>query len=138
MIVIDASVAIAWCFADEVTPESDAVLDRVKAEGARVPSLWHLEVANVLRQAERRGRISASDTSQRLEVLALLPINTDPETQSRAWGQILALARAHTLTVYDAAYLELAARLGLPLASKDRELLKAGQICGVTIVACWK
>ena len=136
MIVIDASVAVAWCFADEATPEVDAVLDRVRADGARVPSLWHLEVANVLRQAERRGRISEADTSRRIELLEQLPITTDGETMQRAWGTTLALARAHALTVYDAAYLELASRLGVPLASKDKELLAAAQIGGVSFVAC--
>lgn len=136
MIVIDASVAVGWCFADEATPRGDAVLDRVRAEGARVPSLWHLEVANVLRQAERRERISEAETSLRLELLAQLPIATDADTMQRAWMQTLALARTHTLTVYDAAYLELAARFGLPLASKDRELLAAARKNGIAVLAC--
>ncbi|MBC8037780.1 MAG: type II toxin-antitoxin system VapC family toxin [Rhizobiales bacterium] len=136
MIVIDASVAVGWCFADEATPRGDAVLERVRAEGARVPSLWHLEVANVLRQAERRERISEAETSLRLELLAQLPIATDADTMQRAWMQTLALARTHTLTVYDAAYLELAARFGLPLASKDRELLAAARKNGIAVLAC--
>ncbi len=136
MIVIDASVAIAWCFADEATAEGDAVLDRVRNNGGKVPSLWHLEVANVLRQAERKGRISEAGVSQRLEQLAQLSIATDFDTAARAWGPTLALARAHTLTVYAAAYLELATRLGLPLASKDKELLAAARSSGVEVIAC--
>jgi predicted nucleic acid-binding protein len=136
VIVIDASVAIAWCFADEATAEGDAVLDQVRADGARVPSLWHLEVANVLRQAERRGRINEADTARRLELLAQLPIVTDVVTILRAWGPTLALARAHALIVYDAAYLELAMRLGVPLASKDMELIAAARKGGVAVISC--
>ena len=136
MIVIDASLAAAWCFDDEATVQADMMLDRVRAEGARVPCLWHLEIANVLRQAERRGRIGEADCSRRLELLAQLPILTDIETTTRAWGPTLALARTHRLTVYDAAYLELAARLGLPLASKDNELLAAAANSGVVAIAC--
>lgn len=136
MIVIDASLAAAWCFDDEATVEADQMLDRVRAEGARVPCLWHLEIANVLRQAGRRGRISEADSSRRLELLAQLPIVTDIETMTRAWGPTLALARSHTLTVYDAAYLELAARLGLSLASKDKELLAAARNSGIVAIAC--
>ena len=136
MIVIDASVALSWCFADEATAEGDAVLDLVRSEGARVPSLWHLEVANVLRQAERRKRITEAEVSQRLELLAALPILTDTETQRRAWGPTLALARQHELTAYDAAYLELAVRFGLTLASKDQKLLEAARASGMTIIPC--
>lgn len=136
VIVIDASVAVGWCFADEATPEADAVLDRVLAEGARVPALWHLEVANVLRQAERRGRISEDGTGTRLSLLAVLPILADPLTTQHAWHQTLSLARRHRLTVYDAAYLELALRSGVGLASKDRELLSAAAASGVDVIAC--
>ena len=136
MIVIDASLAAAWCFDDEATAQADAMLDRVRTEGARVPGLWHLEIANVLRQAERRGRIGEADSSRRLELLAQLPILVDIETATRAWGPSLALARTHKLTDYDAAYLELATRLGLPLASKDKELLAAAANSGVEAIAC--
>lgn len=136
MIVIDASVAVSWCFADEASDAGDAILSEVQANGARVPSLWHLEVGNVLRQAERRNRISEAEVLERLELLSALPIQTDGETWSRAWGPTLSLARLHTLTVYDAAYLELAARLGLTIASKDKELLNAAQSSGVQIAAC--
>ena len=136
MIVIDASVALSWCFADESTAEGDAILDRVKLEGARVPSLWHLEVGNALWQAERRKRISEAEVSQRLELLAALPILTDAGTPQRAWGPALALARQHNLTVYDAAYLELATRLGVTLASKDKALLEAARVSGAQTVTC--
>lgn len=136
MIVIDACVTMAWCFNDEATEKSESVLDTVRAEGAWVPALWRLEVANVLRQAERRSRISLSDSSRRLELLAALPVSVDTETNKHAFGAILNLARDCTLTVYDAAYLELAIRLGLPLASSDKMLLAAARKCGVKVVDC--
>jgi predicted nucleic acid-binding protein len=133
VVALDASAAIAWCFKDEASPRSYARLDRVRAEGAVVPELWHLEVANVLLQAERRGRILAEDVGERLQLLAELPLEIDHETMSRALRETLALARAEGLTTYDAAYLELAVRRGLPLATKDRALIRSGRRLGVAI-----
>lgn len=121
-LVVDCSVAIAWCIDDEASPETDALLDRVRDEGGIVPGLWHLELGNVLLQAERRGRMKASDVTGRLELLRALPIATDDETPARAWRDVLALARAETLTTYDAAYLELAMRKAATLATKDGAL----------------
>jgi prevent-host-death family protein len=92
-----------------------------------------LEVANVLLQAERRGRIATGDVAMRLELIAELPITTDNETTARAWREILALARAEGLTTYDAAYLELAIRRGLPLQTKDEALIGAAKRTGVAI-----
>ena len=112
--VIDSSIALTWCFEDEASAETDALFERVRDEGAVVPGLWRLELGNVLLQAERRGRISAGDVASRLDLIAELPISVDPETADRAWRDILTLARAERLTVYDAAYLELAARRGFP------------------------
>jgi predicted nucleic acid-binding protein len=132
-VVIDLSIALSWCFEDEATPETDALLDRVRDDGAFVPQLWHLELGNVLLQAERRGRISAADIAQRLDLIAELPIVTDHQTTARAWREILNLARAEGLTTYDAAYLELAQRRGLPLLTKDRELAGAAKRLGVAI-----
>jgi len=132
-LVIDSSVALAWCFEDEASPTSDALLEQVRDEGAVVPGLWHLEVANVLLQAEKRGRITAADIAMRLELIAELPIDTDNETAARAWREILALARAEGLTTYDAAYLELAIRRGLPLLTKDQALIAAAQRTGVAV-----
>ena len=119
-LVIDSSAALSWCFEDEASPETDALFERVRDLGAVVPGLWHLEVANVLLQAEKRGRITAGDVTMRLDLIAALPITTDSETTARAWREILALARAQGLTTYDAAYLELAIRRGLPLQTKMR------------------
>src|ERR1700712_1274356 len=121
-LVIDASVALSWCFEDEATPETDAIAHEIARTGAFVPSLFHLEISNVLLQAERRGRISIADATQRLELISRLPLEVDLQTSSRATDQIMVLARAENLTVYDAAYLELAIRKALTLATKDRQL----------------
>ena len=92
-------------------------------------------MTNLLLQAERRGRITAADIAVRLQLLAVLPIETGSETHRRAARETLALARAERLTSYDAAYLELAMRRALPLASRDADLLKAAKGQGVTILA---
>ena len=109
--------------------------ERVRDLGAVVPGLWHLEVANVLLQAEKRGRITAGDVTMRLDLIAALPITTDSETTARAWREILALARAEGLTTYDATYLELAIRRGLPLVTRDEALIAAAKRSGVAVPA---
>ena len=81
-LVIDSSAALSWCVEDEASPESDALFEQVRDEGAVVPGLWHLEVANVLLQAEKRGRIASSDVTMRLNLIAELPITTDNETSA--------------------------------------------------------
>jgi predicted nucleic acid-binding protein len=134
-LVIDSSAALSWCFEDEASPASDALFEQVRDQGAVVPGLWHLEVANVLLQAEKRGRIAAGDVAMRLELIAELPITTDNETTARAWREILALARAERLTTYDATYLELAIRRGLPLQTKDAALIAAAKRSGVAVSA---
>ena len=134
-LVIDSSAALSWCFEDEAWPESDALFEQVRDQDAVVPGLWHLEVANVLLQAEKRGRIATSDVATRLELIAELPIATDTETTARAWREILALARAEGLTTYDATYLELAIRRGLPLQTKDEALITAAKRTGVAAPA---
>ena len=134
-LVIDSSAALSWCFEDEASPGSDALFEQVRDQGAVVPGLWHLEVANVLLQAEKRGRITAADVAIRLELIAELPITTDDETIARAWREILALARAEGLTTYDATYLELAIRRGLPLVTRDEALIAAAKRSGVAVPA---
>ncbi|HEX3862787.1 MAG TPA: type II toxin-antitoxin system VapC family toxin [Stellaceae bacterium] len=133
-IVVDASVALTWCFADEAAADTDAILDRLKAFGAFVPSLWHIEMANVLLMAERRGRTIVGGLVARLDLLAQLPITTDTETTSRAWREIVGLARTELMTTYDAAYLELAMRRGVPLATRDADLAKAARRAGVSVL----
>lgn len=132
--VLDCSVAVAWCFEDEATPESDALLARLAVEAASVPSLWPLELGNVLAMAERRGRITTARLSDFLASLDDLPIAIDEATSQRALHEVLALARAERLTTYDAAYLELAMRLGVPLATRDRELSRAAAKLGTTVI----
>jgi predicted nucleic acid-binding protein len=133
--VIDNSVVLAWCFEDEQTPTIMALLDRVTETGAVAPQLWPIEALNGLLTAERRGRIGA-DTRQRLAgFLRELPIDIDDETASRVWSTTALLAESHQLTAYDATYLELARRLGLPLATSDEALIAAAQVVGVSLLA---
>lgn len=132
--VLDASVALAWCFSDEATPEFWHLLERLHQESAIVPQLWLLEVGNVLIQAERRGRITEARITEFLALLTTLDIEADNETSLRAGREIIALSRTHTLTTYDSAYLELAMRLGLPLATKDKALSAVAQKLGVQVL----
>jgi predicted nucleic acid-binding protein len=127
-VVLDGSMALSWVLADEKTDQSEAVR-KIIEQGAevRVPSLWPLEVANALLVAERRKRISQTDTTIALEALAKLPIEFDSETGQRAGRDTIALARQHSLSVYDAAYLELVTRQGAVLASLDEALRKAAE-----------
>jgi predicted nucleic acid-binding protein len=125
--VLDASVAISWCFADQASAETDRLLDTVRDDGALVPGLWFLEVGNVLLQAERRGKITASDVAVRLELMSALPIMVDQNKVGRAWNEVLDLARVERLSFYDAAYLELAIRRDLPLFTRDNSLAEAAR-----------
>ena len=133
MLVVDASIALTWCFEDEVTAATEAIEVRVEEEGAIVPGLWRLEIANALLIAERRGRIARAGIEQRLELLAALPIDTDAKTDGRTWNDTLLLARAERLTLYDASYLELAIRVDAPLVTLDRELARAARGMGVPV-----
>ena len=125
---------MSWCFEDEARPETDLLLEALRDRGAVVPPLWYWEVANVLNAAVRRGRIGASDVSARLSLLGSLPIAADEESTARAWRETRLLAEAHRLTVYDAAYLELAVRRGADLATTDAELRSAAAALGVTLL----
>ncbi len=131
--VLDSSVALAWCFRSERTPATAALLGQAAASGAWVPGLWHLEAANVLLGALRRQRIGAADLQEALTLLGDLLIHTDELTATRAMRETLALAQAHGLTTYDAAYLELAIRRRLPLATLDTALQHAARSCGVPL-----
>ena len=124
-LVLDSSAALAWVYAEERSEAIAQVFEQVTEAGAWVPSLWRLEVANVLEMGVRRGRIDAAFRDATLADFQLLPIQTDAETDKYAWGTTLRLAERHRLTVYNAAYLELALRRGLPLASLDGELRTA-------------
>jgi predicted nucleic acid-binding protein len=132
--VLDASVALAWCFDDEAHPDCDAALRRLATERASVPAIWSLEVVNVLLGAERRGRISRADSAKFLALLGALPIDVDPGTAARASRETLVLAREHGLSSHDAAYLELATRAGCPLATRDLRLAGAARQAGVALL----
>ncbi len=126
-LVLDASVTVAWIDPSETTAAIRFVFDRIAESSAWVPGLWRLEIANVLEMRVRRGRNDSDFRDVTLADLALLPIRLDLETHNRAWGATVKLAARHRLTVYDAAYLELALRRGLPLATLDRELREAAR-----------
>ncbi|MBV8088061.1 MAG: type II toxin-antitoxin system VapC family toxin [Alphaproteobacteria bacterium] len=133
-LVLDASLALSWYFEDERTPAADALLDRVADQGATVPGLWRLEVANGLRTALQRRRIDKDFRDRAIAQLARLPITVDPDTDHYAWTNILDLADRFALTPYDAAYLELAQRLTLPLATRDEPLRAAAAALNVGLL----
>jgi predicted nucleic acid-binding protein len=133
-LVLDTSATLAWIYADEVTPSIRSVFEALNEKGAWVPSHWPLEVANVLQMGVRRARHDAAFRDATLDDLALLPIHLDPETPRQAWGATLRLAERHRLTIYDAAYLELAQRMRLPLASLDDDLREAAEVEGVSLL----
>ena len=135
-LVLDVSLSCAWCFADEASETAWAILSRLQSAQAHVPSLWLWETANVLVQAERRGRISPAAIRTFLGLLEGLPISVDQPSTASAWHDTLALARSHRLTSYDAAYLELALRRGLPLATRDKALQAAARLEGVPLMPC--
>lgn len=129
--VLDSSVVFAWFFADESNDYADAVATSLIKSAALVPALWALEVANTLLVGERRGRSTASQASAFLARLASLPITLEDQTVTAAWSGAMAIARDHQLSAYDAAYLELALREGLPLATLDTKLQAAAKALGI-------
>jgi predicted nucleic acid-binding protein len=131
--VLDGSVALAWCFSDESDPYADAIARRFPDIEAAVPAIWHLEVANALFVGERRGRCDQADTVKWTAYLTSLPITVDDQNGPRTFSGVLPLARAHNLSAYDAAYLELALRRGLPLATLDKRLKAAAASAGVAL-----
>jgi predicted nucleic acid-binding protein len=131
--VLDNSIVMSWCFQDEASKYADAVLDALEASAAIVPSVWPLEVANVLLVAERKRRLSRADTTRFVSLVRSLPILVEDETPDRILGGILALAREYGLSSYDASYLDLAIRTSLPIATLDQDLRKAARRCGVPL-----
>ena len=127
-LVLDGSITLSWFLPGESKDDNQAVRTLIEGgAGACVPCIWALEIANSLLVAERRGRISQGDSAAAWAALQKLPIETDVQTSQRARSEILALARQTRLSVYDAAYLELAMRLGVPLASLDEVLREAAR-----------
>ncbi len=132
--VIDASATVPWCFADEATEATNALLTRLRTDDeAIVPAHWPVEVANALLIAVRRTRIPPEDVHQFLEDLEVLPIRVDTTTKNPVRAGVFPLAERYELTVYDAAYLELAIRRNLPLATLDDDLRKAARAAGVSL-----
>jgi predicted nucleic acid-binding protein len=133
-LVLDASVALAWCFQDETTAYTESILDLVTSgRVAVVPSLWPYEVANVLALAERRRRATWASIRSFLHRVYSLPVRVDEGGMTTAFEQALSIARERQLSVYDAAYLELAIRVGLPLATLDGDLRRAAKAIGVRL-----
>lgn len=131
--VLDASVAVAWCFADEGGDYPVRVLEALEQTHAVVASHWTLEVSNALLAAERRRRLGGREATGAARLLLALPVAIDPVERSRALTATYRLARSRNLSSYDAAYLELAIRLALPLATLDKELRRAAKSEGVEL-----
>lgn len=129
--VVDNSVVMTWCFEDEANRYADAVLESLSAGEAFVPAIWPLEVGNILLVAERKKRLSEASVVRFLALVGNLPITVEQETPERMLTDILSLARIHHLSTYDASYLDLAMRLGLPIATQDASLSKAAKACRV-------
>ena len=132
--VLDASVTLRWCFENQVTEYSEAIFEMLAAgEEAAVPFVWPLEVANVLVTAERKKALKPARVTTFIEELSAWPIQVDALGLDRVFQQILSTARTYRLSAYDAAYLELATREGLPLATLDNDLRRAASAAGVKI-----
>ncbi len=133
--VLDASFTFQWLFEDEASAEGDAALASIRLGGAAIPALWLVEITNVLGLAERRGRLTPDGVAGAFALLRPLPLDVAVSPALAEAGAILSLMRRHRLTAYDATYLDLAIRLKLPLATKDRELLAAAPLVGVSLFA---
>ena len=131
MFVLDASVAACWLLDDEDDADASAALERLGREDALVPQLWHVEIRNCLLVALRRQRLSDADLAERLQALAGLPVRTDTDLDPQSSFD---LAHKHGLSVYDALYLNLAQRRGIPLATLDKALRRAATAEGVVVV----
>lgn len=133
--VADASATLPWCFADDATPWTEALLDRLQAgEEVLVPAHWPMEVTNGLVVAVRRGRIGLDRVARFATDLSSLAIRIEPPSAPAFWNAVIAVAIKHHLTAYDAAYLELAQRKGLPLATLDGDLQRAALAEGIALV----
>jgi predicted nucleic acid-binding protein len=132
--VIDNSIVMFWCFEDESSENADRILEILASSTAFTPSIWPLEVGNVLFVAERKNRITHADSTRFLALLAALPIVVEQESPNRMLKEILSLAREYDLSSYDASYLDLAMRKGVPIATTDKNLIKAADRVNVSIL----
>lgn len=133
--VLDASVTMAWCFLDQATRYTESAFDQLWQSQALVPTVWPLEVANVLLVAERARRLTEADSTRFLRDLRALPIIVDEGPQTTVYGPVMACGRAYGLSTYDASYLELAMREGIPLATLDDRVRSAALRAGVLLVS---
>lgn len=134
--VLHASVAVAWCFDDEATPFTEGILNLfTRGFEALTPAVWPFEVGNALLTAERRQRLSLAQVTALLDRIAKLPITVESASPALAFGAVLSVARQQQLTEYDAAYVELALRAGLSLATLDNKLRLAGQAAGIRLTS---
>jgi len=131
--VLDCSVTMSWLFEDEVTTQTEKILEHLESSQVVVPSIWPLEVANVLLIAKRKKRVTDLQVSGFIDALATMPIHVDDSTTSRAMHSIFTLASQENLTIYDAAYLELAIRENIPIATLDNDLLKVSKRLKINI-----
>lgn len=131
--VLDNSVVVAWALGEDNQPAED-VIDLLIQNEARVPMVWPLEFANVLVVAERRKRLTQADVARVREIVLSLPIHVVPDTQTRILTTVMGLARSQGLSAYDATYLDLAMREGLPLATLDKQLQEAARRCQVKLL----
>jgi len=132
--VIDNSVVMTWCFKDEENQYADSILDSLEHFIAIVPSIWPLEIGNVLLVAERKKRLSVADSTRFIALLSELPITVDQESPERMIKEIFALAREYRLSTYDASYLDLAMKKSIPIATLDNRLLTAAKQSKVSIM----
>jgi predicted nucleic acid-binding protein len=133
-LILDPSLTLSWYFEDERTAAADDVLDLVVDDGAVVPALWRIEVLNAFQMGIRRKRLDTKFRDTALAKLGAMSIVVDTESDAQAWLTTLQLSDRFRLTAYDAVYLELAQRRGLPLATLDKELRAAGATLGVTLL----
>lgn len=132
--VLDCSVAISWIFKDEDNTKARKLRELLLKKDALVPSLWAIEVSNVLWMSEKKKRITAFQSSTYKKILDTMPIRVDSNTSNLAMGRTLELAREYDITVYDACYLELSLRFGIPLATFDKQLKSAAEIAGIPVL----
>jgi predicted nucleic acid-binding protein len=132
-VVVDASLALAWCFPDETSDYADAVLVALEGWTVLVPSIWGLEIANAVLVGERRQRLTQTEIKQFTRLLESLSLLQDTRGVTTQVSDVLPLARLHGLSAYDAAYLEVAIRHGVPLATLDGRLQSAAKVAGVTL-----
>ncbi len=132
--MIDNSVVMSWCFRDETNHYADSILDRLPDASVFVPSIWPLEVVNVLVVAERGRRLSEADSVQFITLLSQLPIVVEQRQTEKVMKELLTLARSNSLSSYDASYLDLAMRKGVPLATLDKNLIAAAEAVGIEVL----